>query len=126
MADSLRADLGNDTLWLIVGELKPKEENVPFNQAVIQVVADYIPYADYVISEGCTLLSDNTHFDEASVKLMGQRYAEKILEHVYPNHQTTALDEVMQASKAVKVLQDGQMVIVHHDKKTNLLGQTIY
>lgn len=126
MADSLRADLGNDTLWLIVGELKPKEENVPFNQAVIQVVADYIPYADYVISEGCTLLSDNTHFDEASVKLMGQRYAEKILEHVYPTNKTTALDEQQCLPNAEKILCNGQMYIVINNQKFSLLGQTIY
>ncbi len=127
MADSLRADLGNDTLWLIVGELKPKEENVPFNQAVIQVVADYIPYADYVISEGTTMLSDNTHFDEASVKLMGQRYAEKILEHVYPSSITpSGVEQLQTMSDARKVLSNGQMYIIINDKKISLLGQQIH
>lgn len=126
MVGHLREDIGNDTLWFITGELRQTDKTTTFNNVVVHPVADYIPYSDYVTSEGTSTLSDDTHWDSPSVQIMGKRYAEKMLLHVYPNHQTTALDEVMQASKAVKVLQDGQMVIVHHDKKTNLLGQTIY
>ena len=126
MVGHLRQDLENDTLWFITGELRHRDKTTTFNEVVVHSTAEYIPYSDYVTSEGTSTLSDDTHWDSPSVQIMGKRYAEKMLLHVYPNHQTTALDEVMQASKAVKVLQDGQMVIVHHDKKTNLLGQTIY
>ena len=83
MVTNLRKDLGNDSIWFIVGELSPKEDQAAFNQNVIQAVSSYIDYSDYASSEGCTLLSDNTHFDETSVKKLGQRYAERMLEHVY-------------------------------------------
>lgn len=83
LATSLRKDLGVDTLWFICGELSQKEDQAAFNENVIQAVSSYIPYSDYASSEGCTLLSDNTHFDEASVKVLGQRYGERMVEHVY-------------------------------------------
>lgn len=131
LATNLRADLNNDTLWFIAGELKWKTENEAFNQQVIQTIADYIPYADYVISEGTTMLSDNTHFDEASVKLMGQRYADKILEHVYVQRTkdpSTKYEGTMYDVQRDKVLsvEDGIVYIVVEGKKMNLLGQPKY
>ena len=79
-----------------------------------------------MVSTGTSLLSDNTHFDEPSVQLMGQRYAEKILEHVYPTNKTKALGEQQCLPKAEKILSNGQMYIVINNQKFSLLGQTIY
>ena len=44
---------------------------------------DAVPYTDYVSSEGTTDIGDGAHFDNASAKLMGERYAEKISAFVY-------------------------------------------
>lgn len=126
MVSSLRTDLGCDTLWFIAGELSQKETHQTFNEVVIQQIASYISYTDFVVSTGTSLLSDNTHFDEPSVQLMGQRYAEKILEHVYPTNKTTALGEQQCLPKAEKILSNGQMYIVINNQKFSLLGQTIY
>ena len=126
MVSSLRTDLGCDSLWFIVGELSQKDTHQTFNEVVIQQIVSYISYADFVVSTGTSLLSDNTHFDEPSVQLMGQRYAEKILEHVYPTNKTTALGEQQCLPKAEKILSNGQMYIVINNQKFSLLGQTIY
>ena len=127
MVNSFRDEIGMDTLWFITGELYPTNENkAVFNDVVIRHVSDYIPYSDYVVSEGTVLMSDNAHFDEPSVQLMGERYAEKILHHVYPKNQTTALDTTPQKSGIVKVLQDGQIYILRNNQIMTLLGQTIY
>ena len=126
MVSSLRTDLGCDTLWFIVGELSQKETHQTFNEVVIQQIASYISNADFVVSTGTSLLSDNTHFDEPSVQLMGLRYAEKILEHVYPVKKITALDQQPCLPNAEKILSNGQMYIVINNKKISLLGQTIY
>lgn len=127
LAASLRVDLCNDTLWFIVGELSQKDGREEFNEVVVQDVASYIPYSDFVTSVGTTLMSDNTHFDEPSVKLMGQRYAEKMLEHVYNAPVSTNLVMTsLPIVDAMKVLQDGQMYILVNNTKISLLGQKIY
>lgn len=126
MVSSLRTDLGCDTLWFIAGELSLKETHQTFNEVVIQQIASYISNADFVVSTGTSLLSDNTHFDEPSVQLMGLRYAEKILKHVYPVKKITALDQQPCLPNAEKILSNGQMYIVVNNKKISLLGQTIY
>lgn len=124
LANNLRQDLGIDTLWFIVGELGRKTENLPFNENAIQTVTSYIPYSDYVSSEDCSLLSDNTHFDEAGAKRIGQRYAEKVLQHVYPNReQPTGLNGmIVQEKFSKKILKNGQFVIMKNDVSYTLLG----
>ena len=92
MVGHLRTELDNDTLWFICGELRPLDYLSEFNKNVIQTVKDYIPYSDYITNEGLTLMEDNTHFDEQSYILMGERYAEKIMEHVYGDRKTSVAD----------------------------------
>lgn len=125
LASSLRTDLGVDTLWFIVGELSQKDTQKMFNETVIQKVASYIPYADFVSSTGTTLLSDNTHFDEPSVKMIGQRYAEVMLKHVYPNRQqeTELTQVIVPASRFTKKMENGQLIIKKDNITYTLVGQ---
>lgn len=88
MVQNMRSDLGLENVWFIAGELSEREVFDEFNTQVIQTIGSYIPLSDYVETDGTTLMSDNTHFDEASVRLLGERYAAKILEHVYPSSST--------------------------------------
>lgn len=128
MAASLRTDLGNDTLWFIVGELSQKTEQLDFNQQVIQKIAEYIAYADYVTSDSCTLLSDNTHFDEASVRILGKRYAEKMLLHVYSTESTpSGMESTQQENKynITKFFKDGQLYIKKNGVLYSMLGHRL-
>ena len=88
MVEHFRSEIENDTLWFICGEVRQLEYLKNFNKDVIQTVKEYITYSDFVSSEGTTLMEDNTHFDEQSYILMGKRYAEKIIEHVYGDRTT--------------------------------------
>lgn len=118
MVSSLRHDLGVDTLWFITGELSQKPEQQLFNEQVVQAVSTYIPYSDYVSSVGTSLLSDGIHFDAASVLLMGQRYAEKMLQHVYPERQVvTALPTVTESSVCIKRIEQGQLILEKNGKR---------
>ena len=92
MVEHFRSEIENDTLWFICGEVRQLEYLKNFNKDVIQTVKEYITYSDFVSSEGTTLMEDNTHFDEQSYILMGERYAEKIMEHVYGDRKTSIAD----------------------------------
>lgn len=127
LANSLRTDLGVDTLWFIVGELSQKETQAAFNQTVIQSVASYIPYSDYVVSTGTALLSDNIHFDEASVKLLGQRYAEKVLQHAYrSNNAPSQLNNIEENNVYCKYILNNQFIILRNGVNYDALGKRIY
>lgn len=128
MVESFRADLGNDTLWFIVGELKQQAEQMDFNQQVVRKVAEYITYADYVTSDSCTLLLDNTHFDEASVRIIGKRYAEKMLLHVYSTVSTpSGVESTQQDNKysITKFFNDGQLYIKKNGVLYSVLGHRL-
>ena len=126
MVTSLRTDLGCDTLWFIAGEIRAKESHQTFNEVVIQQIASYISHSDFVVSTGTSLMSDDTHFDEPSVQLMGQRYAEKILEHVYSSNDKPSGIEVSQESfnqnGVYKILDHGQLCIQKNGVRYSVLG----
>ena len=126
MVTSLRTDLGCDTLWFIAGEISPKESHQTFNEVVIQPIASYITYADYVSCAGTSLMSDDTHFDEPSVLLMGQRYAEKMLQHVYPSDNMPSgletADENHNLNSITKILDHGQLCIQKNGVRYSVLG----
>lgn len=126
MVTSLRTDLGCDTLWFIAGEISPKESHQTFNEVVIQPIASYITYADYVSCAGTSLMSDDTHFDEPSVQLMGKRYAEKMLQHVYPASPTPSgletADNSRNQNSIIKILDHGQLCIQKNGVRYSVLG----
>jgi len=92
MVQNFRTDLNEPDMLFVCGELAERAEFDQFSATVVQPVATYIPNSDYVVTDGTTLLSDGIHFDEPSVKLMGERYADKIIQHIYSN--TTATKEL--------------------------------
>lgn len=126
MVTSLRTDLGCDSLWFIAGEISPKDNHQTFNEVVIQQIASYISNADYVTCEGTSLMSDDTHFDEPSVQLMGKRYAEKMLQHVYPASPTPSgletADNSRNQNSIIKILDHGQLCIQKNGVRYSVLG----
>lgn len=79
MIAELRQELNAATVPLLVGELGRFEPNYqPFNEALPAAVAR-IPHAVLISSEGLVAKSDKVHFDSASLRTFGQRYAEAFL-----------------------------------------------
>ncbi|NHN29037.1 sialate O-acetylesterase [Paenibacillus agricola] len=75
----LRNDLQAPGVPFIVGQLLPTK-NAAFNQAMT-TIAEHIPNTNWVSNEGTNSTGDGTHLDNASQKLFGRRYAERIIEH---------------------------------------------
>ncbi len=81
--EDLRADLGMPRLPFIAGELGSwREDYGAFNQ-ILRDVSSRIPYSDCVSSEGCTANPDRIHFTREAQMLLGERYAERVLELCY-------------------------------------------
>jgi len=83
MVQNFRTDLYEPNLFFVLGELSEREEFDQFTATVVQPVASYITNSDYIVTDGTSLLPDGIHFDAPSAKLLGERYAEKIIQHVY-------------------------------------------
>lgn len=84
MVSNFRKDLGMPDLFFLCGELSDgRPEFDGFNLNVIQGVKSYITNSDFVMATGTLLLPDGIHWDEPSVLMMGERYADKFLETVY-------------------------------------------
>lgn len=84
MVANFRKDLGIPDLFFLCGELSDgRSEFDGFNLNVIQGVQSYIPNSDFVMATGTILLPDEIHWDESSVYMMGERYADKFLKSVY-------------------------------------------
>ncbi len=79
----LRLELDMPNLPFIAGELgRWREPWCRFNDMLHSLIAA-IPYSGCVMTEGCTPMPDNTHFDRRSQIVLGERYADKVLEIVY-------------------------------------------
>ena len=72
----------------IAGELPQwRTYSAAFN-TMLKDIYTKVPYADYVSSEGCTCVSpanDDPHFSRDGQLLLGERYADKVLEICYPD-----------------------------------------
>jgi hypothetical protein len=88
MVADFRHDLGDPNIPIIAGELAywrgNGEGSANFNK-MIRTISDWIPHSDWVSADGTTPLINETdpHFDRASNILLGERYAVKVLQHVY-------------------------------------------
>ena len=92
IAEDLRNDLGADVPF-IAGQLGGWRSSAADYNSRIQRINKYMIWSDWVSSKDClpivTASSDgqpdkeDPHFDRAGQMLMGQRYAQKILEMVY-------------------------------------------
>lgn len=80
MIASLREDLGRPELPVVVGEigrfLKPdKQPHADAVRAAIKRVPSIVPHSAFVDSEGLEHKGDSLHFDTASTRELGVRYA---------------------------------------------------
>ncbi len=84
MVSDFRTDLNSPQLFFIAGEIAKWTGNQAFN-TMIRTISTFIPYSDWASSEELTPLVDfsDPHFDAASVKILGERYAQKMLNNVY-------------------------------------------
>ncbi len=69
-----RKDLDMPKLPFIAGQI----DNVPSINDQTAMLPDRLPFTGFVSSEGLAIFEEE-HFDAASVKLMGKRYAEEML-----------------------------------------------
>jgi len=82
----LKTDLGIEDLPFIVGgistDMDVQNGTTYYEQinSILETVQKEIPYTAFVSSQGLHTLGDNLHFDTASQKELGQRYAESMLE----------------------------------------------
>ena len=85
LVDSLRRALHSPELPFIAGEIAPWHKNAARFNPQIQSIADRIACSGWVSSAGCTPLRDehDPHFDRNGQLLLGERYAEKVLEMCY-------------------------------------------
>ncbi len=82
LVSDLRADLGDDTIPFIAGQLNPSNDNKANFNTMIATISEHIPYSSYAKADDLTTL-DGTHFDAASQRILGQRYATEILRMNY-------------------------------------------
>lgn len=91
---NLRTDLGvTEAVPFIAGELGQWRPVVATFNEMIHHIAEYIPNSDWISSEGGSPIASpdpngepnlkDPHFDRASQILIGERYAEKVLEMCY-------------------------------------------
>lgn len=73
---NLRKDLGMPDVPFIAGQIMPGK-SIAFDN-VLATIDQHISNSDWVSSEGTSSTGDGTHFDNASQKLLGLRYAERI------------------------------------------------
>ena len=83
LAENLRKDLNAPNVPFIAGELA--YWRYPEMNKVIRTISEHIPNSDYVSAEGCDMLKGESdpHFGRAGQLLIGERYADKVLEMVY-------------------------------------------
>ncbi|ALJ05485.1 hypothetical protein APS56_10305 [Pseudalgibacter alginicilyticus] len=84
---NLRTDLEMPNLPVIVGQIsKQRTDNENFNTNIKKITdytdAAYIPFTDYVTTDGLQTL-DRTHFNSNGQRVLGYRYAAKALKMIY-------------------------------------------
>ena len=82
---------------LLVGEVRYTGPCSSHN-TIIRTVPNLIPTAHVISADGCEAASDSYHFTVAGYKLLGQRYAETMLELLEASGSTTAQDNSLSVS----------------------------
>ncbi|MPN46833.1 hypothetical protein SDC9_194432 [bioreactor metagenome] len=96
MIQSLRTELNEPDLFLVAGELAywrgGGTGSTAFN-TMIRTISSNITKSDWVSAEGLTPLIDESdpHFDGNSQKILGERYADKIIANVYNTTSTVTI-----------------------------------
>ena len=83
MINALREDLGAPNLPFVAGEISMEPSSYQAFNEMIQDFPGILPNTDLVDSDGLTT-RDGVHFDTPSMKVLGERYADKIYPLVYP------------------------------------------
>ena len=85
MISDFRSDLGIPNLFIVAGELAYWNSSVSSFNSMIQTISTFLPNSDWASANELTPLIDTSdpHFDAASVKIMGERYADKMYTNVY-------------------------------------------
>ena len=87
IVDALRPDVGNSNAPFIAGEIAEWHTNASKFNPVIQQISSVISNSDYVSSKDCGMLKDTSdpHFSRDGQILLGERYADKVLQYCYAN-----------------------------------------
>lgn len=80
---SLRNDLESPELLFVAGEIGQWREDFQDFNEMIRTINSFVDNAAYVSSDGLTE-RDLSHFDRESQILLGERYADIILQNLYP------------------------------------------
>ena len=77
LVQDLRTDLESPDVPFIVGTLadSAKGAGVPQINNALRTLADRVPHAGCALAAGLTMSADNVHFDAASYREFGRRYA---------------------------------------------------
>lgn len=133
MVESLRSDLKEPDLYFVASEIAywrgGGTGSTIFNDS-IRTISGRIPNSNWISAEGCTPLINESdpHFDAPSAILLGERYAEKLINEVFTN---TSTNLVNQAKPPVVQYHPEGMTLVNDEhafffQVTNLLGQVVY
>ena len=85
MVQNFRTDLGYPKVLFIAGELAYwRKESIEFN-TMIRTISTHIPNSTYVSAKDLTPLINNSdpHFETPGQLILGERYAEKVLQFCY-------------------------------------------
>lgn len=116
MVDNFRSDLGETDLYFVAGELAywrgGGTGSTAFNE-MIGTISTFIENSDFVSAAGLTPLINESdpHFDRASNILLGERYAEKVLEKIYGLTSETKIP-----TKKVKIYSVKKKIIIEQDE----------
>ena len=86
LVQDYRSDLGMPELYFVAGQIGQWRNGSLQINKIIEQIPKQITNAGYVVSDGLTPLqgdSTDPHFDSRSQKILGERYAQKVLNNVY-------------------------------------------
>lgn len=92
MVTDYRNDLEKDNIFFCAGQLAQwyidtdRKNRMNLFNAMIDTISSFIPYSSRAITDGLTPINDDytdPHFNRESQFVLGERYANEILKHVY-------------------------------------------
>ena len=91
----IRKELGNSKLPIFIGEIPGFADSEQkqalrraFNEIVIPRLASTVRYCYVISSSGAGHIGDYTHFDAATQRMLGERYADSVIKNIYESSQT--------------------------------------
>jgi hypothetical protein len=97
--EDLRSDLGNDSLFFIAGQIGTWRESAAAINVVIAQLPENVPYTAYADAEGLTNTGDNSHFDSRSQRILGEHYANALLQKL--THVSRNTGKLMQPDRFI-------------------------